>query len=273
MAATHTGVGPVSTCENGDRDDMADSPDGEAELVAVWTDLSERLRQARATRQMTVRTLAARVGVSPSLISQIETAKVRPSVNTLYALAVELGLSVDELLFGAQLTGPADPPGTGTHAVCVQRAGTRASVELTAGVLWERLTGASEAGVDFLQLIYAPGSASVPEGTAHRHNGREWGYVVSGTLRVEVAGERTDLRAGDSIAFPSTAVHRLSNPGTEPAHAIWFILGGDRDAPDLDEQPAAVDVQVRTGDGAVLQQEDGRVHDVGHADEPADGRA
>ena len=253
---------------------MADPPDVDTDLVAVWPDVSGRLRQARATRQMTVRTLAARIGVSPSLISQIETAKVRPSVNTLYALAVELGLSVDEVLFGAELTGPADAPGTGTHTVCVQRAGTRASVELAPGVLWERLTGASEAGVDFLRLVYAPGSSSVPEGTLHRHKGREWGYVVSGTLRVEVAGERTDLRAGDSIAFPSTAVHRLSNPGAEPAQAIWFILGGDdRGAPDLDQQPAAVDVEVGTGDGAVLQQEDGRVHDVGHADEPADGRA
>lgn len=210
----------------------ADPSGVDDDLVAVWTDVSERLRQARATRQMTVRTLAARIGVSPSLISQIETAKVRPSVNTLYALAVELGVSVDEVLFGAQLTDPADRADAGAHAVCVQRAGMRASVELASGVLWERLTGASEAGVDFLQLVYAPGSASVPEGTLHRHKGREWGYVVSGTLRVEVAGEVADLRAGDSISFPSTAVHRLSNPGDEPAHAVWFVLGRpDGDAP------------------------------------------
>jgi len=262
--------------KNGDQP-MAESPDVDADLVAVWTDVSERLRQARATRQMTVRTLAARIGVSPSLISQIETAKVRPSVNTLYALAVELGLSVDELLFGAQLTGPAEPPGTGTQTVCVQRAGTRASVELAPGVMWERLTGASEAGVDFLQLVYAPGSASVPEGTLHRHKGREWGYVVSGTLRVEVAGEVTDLHPGDSIAFASTTAHRLSNPGTEPAQAIWFVLGRDDEAtPDgagLHQQPAAVDVEVRPGHGAVLEQEDGGVHDIGHRDQPTERRA
>lgn len=256
---------------------MADSPDVDTDRVAVWTDVSERLRQARAIRQMTVRTLASRIGVSPSLISQIETAKVRPSVNTLYALAVELGLSVDELLFGSQLTGPPDPPGAGTHAVCVQRAGARASVELAPGVLWERLTGASEAGVDFLQLVYAPGSASVPEGTQHRHKGREWGYVVSGTLRVEIAGEVTDLRPGDSIAFASTSVHRLSNPGTAPAHAIWFVLGRDDHAMpesvDLRQQPAAVDVEVRPGHGPVLEQEHRGVRDVGHGDQPTERRA
>lgn len=208
-------------------------PEPTADMVAVWADVSDRLRQARADSDLTLRVLATRIGVSPSLISQIETGKVRPSVNTLYALAVELGLSVDELLFGAQLTGPAEPPGTGTHAASVQRAGTRASVELAPGVRWERLTGASEAGVDFLHLTYAPGSASVPAGAEHRHQGREWGYVVSGELRVEVAGEVTELAAGDSIAFASTDTHRLSNPGTEDACAVWFILGRPAaDAPD-----------------------------------------
>lgn len=211
---------------------MAGPSDGE--LVATWSDISDRLRQARGAHAMTVRTLASRIGVSPSLISQIETAKVRPSVNTLYALAVELGLSVDELLFGSQLTGPAGPPGAADHAASVQRAGTRASVALAPGVRWERLTGASETGVDFLQLTYEPGCASVPEGTQHRHTGREWGFVVSGTLRVEVDGEVTVLQAGDSISFSSSVVHRLSNPADGPARAIWFVLGrSDRDAQGL----------------------------------------
>jgi len=256
---------------------MADLPDVDGDLGAVWPDVSDRLRRARIDRDMTVRTLAARIGVSASLISQIETAKVRPSVNTLYALAVELGLSVDEVLFGGQLTGPKEPPGSGTHGVCVQRAGARASVTMAPGVLWERLTGASEAGLDFLQLSYAPGSASVPVDAAHHHTGREWGYVLSGTLRVEVDGEVTDLEAGDSISFPSTAVHRLSNPGTAQARAIWFVLGRDAgDAPDATgsgQEPAAVDVEVGAGDAAVLEQEHRRVDDVGHADEPAERRA
>ena len=212
---------------------MTTTPGPHAGMVAVWSDIRERLRRARADSDLSLRALASRIGVSPSLISQIETGKVRPSVNTLYALAVELGLSVDELLFGARPTGPSDHPGAGGQVACVQRAGARASVELADGVLWERLTGASEAGVDFLHLTYAPGGASVPEGTRHRHRGREWGYVVSGTLRVEVDDQAIVLGPGDSITFTSTAVHRLSNPGPDDAHAVWFVLGRPTDdAPD-----------------------------------------
>lgn len=200
---------------------MTSAPETDTDMIAVWADVSDRLRRAREASDVSLRTLAGRIGVSASLISQIETGKVRPSVNTLYALAVELGASVDEILFGSQVADGAGTPVT----AWVQRAGNHASVQLAPGVTWQRLTGMSEAGVDFLHLTYAPGSASVPAGTQHRHKGREWGYVVSGALRVEVAGEVHDLRVGDSISFPSTAVHRLSNVGRADTRAVWFILG------------------------------------------------
>jgi transcriptional regulator with XRE-family HTH domain len=205
---------------------MATAP----EPITVWSDISDRLRQARVANQMTLRALAGRIGVSPSLISQVETGKVKPSVNTLYALAVELGLSVDEILFGGEMAPSEAVARDVDVAVCVQRAGSRASVELAPGVLWERLTGASEAGVDFLHIVYSPGSESVPADAPHRHGGREWGYVVSGTLQVDVAGTAHVLEAGDSIAYSSTDSHRLSNPGSTDATAIWFILGRRDDA-------------------------------------------
>lgn len=212
---------------------MAIVPEPEPTTADVWSDVSDRLRQARVSKQMTLRSLAARIGVSPSLISQIETGKVKPSVNTLYALAVELDVSVDEVLFGGVMSSQSSTATKDAPAVCVQRSGGRASVELAPGVLWERLTGSSEPGFDFLHLVYAPGSTSVPEGTSHRHGGREWGYVMSGTLAVEVAGITHTLEAGDSIAFSSSDVHRLYNPGRADTSAIWFILGrrDDLEAP------------------------------------------
>ena len=204
---------------------MAIAPEPETATADVWSDVSDRIRQARVAREMTLRALAARIGVSPSLISQIETGKVKPSVNTLYALAVELGVSVDEVLFGGVMSPHSQAATADSPAVCIQRSGGRASVELAPGVLWERLTGASEPGFDFLRLVYTPGSESLPGGMAHRHGGREWGYVVSGALTVEIEGRTHVLEAGDSIAFSSVDRHRLCNQGTVDAHAIWFIVG------------------------------------------------
>ena len=56
-----------------------------------------RLRAQRERLGLTLREVARRIGVSASLISQIERDKVNPSVSTLYALVRELGLSMGDL--------------------------------------------------------------------------------------------------------------------------------------------------------------------------------
>src|SRR3954454_22916007 len=64
-----------------------------------YASMGDRLRRARQARGLSLRGLAEVLGVSPSLISQVETGRAKPSVNTLYALASELGISLDVLLF------------------------------------------------------------------------------------------------------------------------------------------------------------------------------
>lgn len=57
----------------------------------------ERIREERARRGVSVRGLARDVGVSASLISQIETGRSQPSVSTLYAIVTALGISIEDL--------------------------------------------------------------------------------------------------------------------------------------------------------------------------------
>ena len=60
--------------------------------------IGARIRAERVRRGLTVRGLARDVGVSASLISQIETDKSKPSVSTLYAITSALRMSVADLL-------------------------------------------------------------------------------------------------------------------------------------------------------------------------------
>ena len=194
--------------------------------------MGDRLRRARTARGISLRSMARRVGVSPSLISQVETGRAKPSVNTLYALANELGISLDELLF---MDAPPVPPMPAEDSAetfeerlphePVQRAGARATIRLGSGVVWERLTTESLRNVDFLYVTYEVGGASSPSDAFQRHTGLEWGYVLSGTLRVNIGFEEYVLGPGDAITFDSAAPHRLSNDGSEPVHAVWFVLG------------------------------------------------
>lgn len=198
-----------------------------------YPEMGEHLREARQSRRLSLRELAERLGVSPSLISQIETGRANPSVSTLYAIAAELDVSLDELLFNDRrpfVTGsvPSRPdaiPGVLSTNNPVQRAEDRHQIRLASGVLWDRLTTQSEPGVEFLHVTYEVGGASSPEDAYQRHAGHEWGYVLSGTLEVRIGFEVFILSSGDAISIDSSIPHRLANIGDVPVEAVWFVLG------------------------------------------------
>jgi transcriptional regulator with XRE-family HTH domain len=204
--------------------------------------LGARLREERDRRGLTLRELARRLEVSPSLVSQIETGKTQPSVRTLYAIVSELGVSLDEVFApaddepdghslpptpkvgrvaaaGPVRTGPAEGLGR------VQRSDQRQAIDLGSGVHWERLTTWNDRDVDFLYTTYEAGGSSSADGSLMRHNGREFGIVLTGTLGVTVGFEEYVIGPGDSIAFDSSLPHRLHNDSDEVATAIWMVLG------------------------------------------------
>ena len=193
------------------------------------TGLGPRLRLAREERQLSVRELARRIGCSASLISQIERGVSVPSVGVLYSLATELDSSLDHLLFGADQRRPAAAPAAGAAPLpsgpgIVQRAGGRNIIDLASGVRWERLTPGADAMTDFLEVIYSPGGHSTDERRPLRHDGHEYGLVISGTLQANVGFESYELGPGDSIAFDSSTPHEYLNKTGEPVHAIWVVV-------------------------------------------------
>ena len=188
-----------------------------------YPDIGEQLRARRHARGLSLRELADRLGVSPSLISQIERGRANPSVSTLYAMVAELDVSLDELLFSERRLPASSTSGPGP----IQRGNERQSIRLASGVLWERLTTVSEPGVEFLHVIYEVGGASSPADAFQRHAGHEWGYVLSGALEVTIGFREYVLEPGDAISLDSTTPHRLANAGDVPVHAIWFVLGRD----------------------------------------------
>ena len=196
--------------------------------------IGDQLRVRRQALGLSLRDLADRLGVTPSLISQIERDRANPSVSTLYALVAELDLSLDELLFADRRAPDRAEPAPSVGPI--QRGDRRKQIRLASGVLWERLTTTSEPGIEFLLVTYEVGGASGPEDAFQRHSGHEWGYVLSGTLTVTIGFREYTLRPGDSVSLHSTTPHRLANSGDVPVHAIWFVLG--RDASDTDRRLA-----------------------------------
>jgi transcriptional regulator with XRE-family HTH domain len=192
--------------------------------------IGPRLRAQREQMGLSLREVARRIGVSASLISQIERDKVNPSVSTLYALVQELRLTMGDLFAGdgASSADAAVPPAAPPTPLVT--ADQRAVITLASGVTWERLTPSSDPALEFLHVVYEPGSESCPEDSLVTHGGKEYGYVISGRLGVRIGFDEYDLGSGDSISFDSSSPHRLWAIGDDPVQAIWVVVGRQSDS-------------------------------------------
>lgn len=184
-------------------------------------EIGARLRSVREEDGISLRGLAGKVGISPSLLSQIENGKTRPSVGTLYALVQQLGTSFDDL-FGDEATVVETQ--AGEPAVVVQRAADNLRLPMEHGVVWERLAVAGYGHVDPLLVTYEPGGASSTDGELMSHMGVEYGYLLHGELRLDLESTTYVIRAGDSLCFDSQRPHLYTNDSDRPAIGVWFVV-------------------------------------------------
>jgi transcriptional regulator with XRE-family HTH domain len=224
--------------------DAVDQPTGQD--GPGW--VGKRLREERERQRIGLRELSRRVGVSASMISQIELGRAAPSVATLYAIVNQLNISLDELFFeageapdqgsngarlGASSASAIAEGSQGSSPIMLRRGSAspvvrraeRNTIHLGSGVTWERMNTPDEHIVDFLYVVYEVGGASAAENALIRHGGREYGHLLEGSLAVTVGFETYVLEPGDSISFDSAIPHRLFNVGEVPAKAIWFVIG------------------------------------------------
>jgi quercetin dioxygenase-like cupin family protein/DNA-binding XRE family transcriptional regulator len=212
--------------------------------------LGGRLRAERQRQGLSLRSLAAAVGVSASMISQIEHGKARPSVSTLYAITSRLGVMMEELFDGGASVAPVqdgsaqdgpvqdgpaqasagrrrDVTGSDLARAAVVRPQERQRITMDTGVTWDRLGEIARHAVDFLLITYPPGATSSSNGGRMRHSGAEFGFVLSGELVLSLGFDEVHLRPGDAVSFPSTTPHGYRNDGQEPAVGVWFVIERD----------------------------------------------
>lgn len=177
------------------------------------------LRTGRAVKQwreaagFSLRMLAARSGISSSMISDIERGAKSPTVITVARLAQALGTSVAALVDGG--TGPAP-------RIRVLRRGEGAGGEHP--TRWASLGPASPGSrIEFSRhqippaTILGPANAHAPGTVEHMH-------VATGTVRVTVGEEIAELTAGDSCSCRTDVPHGIENPDPSAEALIYVIV-------------------------------------------------
>jgi transcriptional regulator with XRE-family HTH domain len=159
------------------------------------------LRERRKAKGLSLDELAIASGVSRAALSQIETNKTNPSLSVLWKIAVGLQIPFSELL------GESEP-----SANLLRRADAQV-LRSTDGRMESRPV--TPAGLSRFLEVYelrlSPRSSHQSE--AHAQGTQELIVVLTGTLRMHVAGEQYDLGPGDSLTFPADRPHGYENPG------------------------------------------------------------
>lgn len=174
--------------------------------------LGADLRALRRARGLTLLQTAEALGRSVGWLSQVERDKSDPSISDLRQLARHYDVPVS-ILFRHE-SAPADEAGFIVRATARRPIGSS-----TAGLVEELL---SPDLTDDFEVVH---STFLPHSRIKDHVTRptqEVGYILSGTLEIEIAGTTHILTTGDSFRVRGEPF-RWANPAAEPAVAIWVI--------------------------------------------------
>jgi transcriptional regulator with XRE-family HTH domain len=185
----------------------------EVEANDTGAAIGNRIRLLRSEQAKTLKDLAERTGVSPSMLSLVERGKTSPSIGTLVAISSALGVHMSDLLIDEEV--PAQE--------LVSRRKDQHSFTTPLGVQRRVLRVDRTRGLEIAINEYEPDTGSALEVT--HHAGYEYGVVLKGRLTVELEGEDLqEMRAGDLISYPSTTPHRIWNHSSGHVQALWINL-------------------------------------------------
>lgn len=174
------------------------------EPAAPLANIAAALRRERERVGVSLSELARRAGVAESTLSHLESGTGNPSVETLWALGVALGVPF------SRLVEPADVD------IRVIRAGEGPRVRSEQADFTGTLLSAGTAHLrrDVYLIELEPGA--VREADGHTPRSIEHVVVAAGRLRLGPEGGTVDLGPGDYATFPGDTPHRYEAlvPGT-----------------------------------------------------------
>ena len=177
-------------------------------------DLGARIRQARQQRGWTLEGLSQRSGLSTGFLSQVERGQSTLSIVSLSAICRALDLRIETLFSSDRPLSEAAPVVTKATQQLHIRVGTS---PVTYGYLTRQLPAAP---VQELLIAEFPPSTEPTEST---HEGEEFGYVLTGKLRLRLRDEVFSLEAGDSYRVHATEPHAYSTPANSGARILMAV--------------------------------------------------
>lgn len=182
------------------------------------TKLGALLRAIRSSRHLTIKEVAAKAGVSSSLLSQIERNRISPSLDTLLQILEVYGVPPNKFFKDYE---------TSTRVEIIRKDDRK--IYQRKGFKYEKLCGDSQTkgnhsfNAFFMELSPGQERGDVNDG----HLGRELGIVVKGSARLVYGEEIFEVHQGDSVSFFSQIPHVIQNVSDGTFQAYWVVTPAD----------------------------------------------
>lgn len=172
-------------------------------------EIGKKIKRLRLQRGLTQEELADRCELSKGFISLLERDLTSPSIATLMDILESLGSDLQT--FFSETGDEKLVFGENDIFVKEDEEGLRGSIR------W-LVPSAQKNEMEPILLEMGPGGETVED---NPHEGEEFGYVLSGSIRI-VLGDRVErVKRDESFYFRPTEPHKLVNAGKTPCKVLW----------------------------------------------------
>jgi transcriptional regulator with XRE-family HTH domain len=165
-----------------------------------------RLKNLRATRNLTLTDLAQDTGISASTLSRLEAGLRRPTLEQLLPLARAYGLTLDDLV---------DAPPTGNPRINLR------PIKVGDGSTVIPLTRRPGGIQSYKFVLPAARDDAIPE--LRTHEGYDWAYVLNGTLRLVLGEHDLLVEPGEVVEFDTGTPHWFGATTAGPVEFLSLI--------------------------------------------------
>ncbi|AEE91105.1 Helix-turn-helix domain protein [Tepidanaerobacter acetatoxydans Re1] len=174
--------------------------------------IGKKLQLYREQKKITMRELAEKAGITPSMLSQIENGQVNPSINTLKMISIALNVPMFKFFITDDDTKK-----------YIVRKDSRKTIGWPSeeDIIYWLLTPGISGDIEFCIMEIPPHKNQ--EGVVQSHVGEEVAYILEGPVNILLDGNLYTLYTGDSLVIPSFTNHRWENNSNHTVKIIFAI--------------------------------------------------
>ncbi len=179
-------------------------------IEKILLPIGDIIKEIRKDKQMTLKILSEKSGVSKAMLSQIESAKVNPTISTVWKIATGLDVEINELTRVVSVK-PRNFTLTKSDEIIIPD-----PLEGEKGIQIKDLTSLDMVeDVEIFLMTFEKGSKLNSE--PHFAGTEEFITLLEGTITVTAGGNVIQMDKGDFLSYHSDIEHSIENTGENKA--------------------------------------------------------